>query len=159
MLSQFMLSLAKPDQYYQVFLSQGLSDSSSLQYMPPYMSNAAIGVGLGLGLLFVPVVNIPMHHFLKRRLIANGVATTGTSVGGVIWPIMLNKLFNNPSVGFAWGVRYSSFILVGLLVVANFLMKTRLPNRRQREAAGIIMPKPSLKALLSDAPYLLTVAG
>jgi MCP family monocarboxylic acid transporter-like MFS transporter 10 len=126
--------------------------------MPAQKSSSALGVGLGLGLLFVPVVNIPVHHFLKRRLIANSIVTTGTSIGGVIWPIMLNKLFNNPSIGFAWGVQYSSFILLHLLLVANFLMKTRLPNRWQQEAAGIITPKPLLKVLLSNTPYICSLS-
>lgn len=103
--SFFMLSLAKPHNYYQVFLSQ------------------AIGMGLGMGLVIVPAVSIPAHYFRRRRLLAMGFIfagqcypgvtrqpsiycfVTGSSLGGVIFPIMLNRLING-RVGFAWGIRF-----------------------------------------------------
>jgi hypothetical protein len=76
-----------------------------------------------------------------------------------VFPIMLNKLFDNPSVGFAWGVRASTFMVLGLLVVGNLLMSTRLPNRRQREAAGIVTPRPNRIGMLTDGIYMIALAG
>ena len=58
--SYFMLSLTKPHQYYETFLSQG------------------VGVGLGMGLLFLPSLSISSHYFRARRSIAMGVIFSGT---------------------------------------------------------------------------------
>ncbi|KAJ7160288.1 MFS general substrate transporter [Mycena filopes] len=69
--SLFMLSLAKPFQYYQASYAQGL------------------GMGIGLGLTFVPTVSITAHHFAKRRSLATGIVMSGSSVGGTIFPIFI----------------------------------------------------------------------
>ncbi|KAG9077914.1 hypothetical protein FS749_010160 [Ceratobasidium sp. UAMH 11750] len=70
----FMLSLAKENQYYQVFLPQ------------------AVGLGIGLGLLFLPSIGVISHHFRRRRALAMGIVTSGSSCGGIVFPIMLNKV-------------------------------------------------------------------
>ena len=75
----------------------------------------------------------------------------GSSIGGVIYPIMLNQLFNGKA-GFAWGVRLvasrfsydliihvpllcsaAAFLGLFLLTIANLLMRTRLPSRKHRK--------------------------
>ncbi|KAG2118187.1 MFS general substrate transporter [Suillus discolor] len=104
----FMLSLAKPDQYYQIFLSQG------------------IGSGIAIGLTNVPSFAVVSHHFQRRRALAMGIVATGSSLGAILHPIMLNNLING-RLGFANGVRASAALSGGLLVIANLLMRTRLP--------------------------------
>ena len=54
-----MLSLAHPDQYYQLFLSQG------------------IGMGLGSGLIYIPCLAVQSHHWRTRRALALGIVFTG----------------------------------------------------------------------------------
>lgn len=54
-----MVSLAHPDKYYQVYLSQG------------------VGLGIGAGLLYVPALAVQAHHWRKRRAFAMGVVVTG----------------------------------------------------------------------------------
>lgn len=61
--------------------------------------------GLGVGLLFIPSLSIQSHWFAKKRSLAIGLVASGTSVGGICFPIMLNKLIANPKVGFTNGVR------------------------------------------------------
>ncbi|KAG2358400.1 major facilitator superfamily domain-containing protein [Suillus spraguei] len=134
--SIFMLSLAKPHQYYQIFLAQG------------------IGMGIGMGLLFLPAISVTSHYFRRRRVAAMGVVLSGSSLGAVIYSIMLNNLFNG-SAGFGWGVRAAAFIDLGLLGIANLVMKTRLPSRRQRPDAKPV----DMKAILSDFGYWLCVIG
>ncbi|KAG8745514.1 hypothetical protein FRC10_007861 [Ceratobasidium sp. 414] len=133
--SLFMLSLAKENQYYQVFLPQ------------------AIGLGISLGLLFLPSIGVISHHFARRRSLAMGIVTTGSSCGGIIFPIMLNKIFRRS--GFAWGVRATAFVVLGCLIVANLLMRTRLPPKSKRPPA----PPPDFKAIMTDSAYLLSIAG
>jgi MCP family monocarboxylic acid transporter-like MFS transporter 10 len=64
-----MLSLSKPHQYYQIFLSQG------------------VGMGLGVGFTFVPTLSNLAHHFYDRKALATGIALSGSSTGALIFPI------------------------------------------------------------------------
>ena len=67
---------------------------------------------------------------------------------------MLNRLVNGKA-GFAWGVRATAFLTLGLLVIANGIMTTRLPNAKQRGPG----PKPNIKAIMTDAPYWVAATG
>jgi MFS family permease len=67
------------------------------------------------------------HFFLTKRGNATGVAMTSGSVGGIIFPLMLQALI--PKVGFAWATRILGFIIIFLLVLANILTKSRLPRK------------------------------
>jgi len=133
--SLFMLSLARPHHYYQVFLSQGL------------------GMGLGIGLTFVPTVSILVHHFERHRALASGIALSGSSIGAVIFPIMLNHLI--PKIGFAQAVRATAYIVLGCLVAANALMRTNLATSKLRANA----PPPDVWSFFTDAPYMVAVFG
>ncbi|KAJ7485645.1 MFS general substrate transporter [Mycena latifolia] len=129
-LSLFMLSLAKPFQYYQIFLSQGL------------------GMGIGIGLTFVPATSITSHHFAKRRSLAIGIVLSGSSAGSTIFPIMLNHLI--PKIGFPGAVRASGYLVLGGLVVGNALMRTR-----PRPARAV----PDVKSFFTDGAYLWAILG
>ncbi|KAG7095539.1 hypothetical protein E1B28_006277 [Marasmius oreades] len=101
--SLLLLSLAHKGQYYQVFLAQ------------------AVGLGLGQGLLFIPSLAIIPRYFRKRRAFATGIAVTGASVGGIIWPILLNQLSRKTS--FANAIRVTGGLAGAMLCCANLLMK------------------------------------
>lgn len=115
-LGLMMLSICK--EYYQFFLAQGILTAMgvSLTYHRPlWKTNWSFQTG-------VMSVNT---WFLRRRGLAMGITASGASLGGVIFPLMLKRLFN--SVGFSWGVRIESFLTLGLLIIANNLVKSRLP--------------------------------
>ncbi|EUC60404.1 MFS general substrate transporter, partial [Rhizoctonia solani AG-3 Rhs1AP] len=131
----FMLSLAKEGQYYQVFLPQ------------------AIGLGIALGLLFLPSIGVISHHFARRRSLTMGIVVSGSSCGGIIFPIMLNKVFERH--GFGWGVRSTAFVVLACLIAANLLMRTRLPPKSKRPPT----PPPDFKAIMTDFSYLAAIAG
>lgn len=54
-------------------------------------------MGLGLGLTFLPSLSVVGHHFRTRRALAVGVAISGASAGGIVFPIMLNRCVAAPS--------------------------------------------------------------
>ncbi|KAI4126979.1 MAG: hypothetical protein LQ347_004777 [Umbilicaria vellea] len=91
--------------------------------------------GLGGCLLNVPAIASIGHFFLAKRGNATGIAMTSGSLGGIVFPLMLQRLI--PTVGFAWATRILGFILVALLVVANLLIRSRLP-RKKYEAASVL---------------------
>ncbi|KAH9913285.1 major facilitator superfamily domain-containing protein [Fomitopsis serialis] len=134
----FMLSLADPTKYYQILLAQG------------------IGMGIGGGFMLVPALSLQGHYWKKRRSMALGLVVTGSGCGGIIYPIMLNRLISgNSAIGFAWGVRASGFLTLGLLVIAQLLMRARVPGAKERGE----QPKPNVWGALRDPSFVFTVFG
>lgn len=91
-----------------------------------FMLNFALA-GIGSSLVFTPAVAAIAHWFMVKRGTATGIATTGGSCGGVIFPLMLQSLF--PRVGWAWSTRILGLIFLVLLIPANLLIRSRLPKR------------------------------
>ena len=100
----FMLSLSTT--YYQVFLAQ------------------AVCVGLGAGLMFIPSAAILSTYFTTHLALATGVAAVGSSIGGVIYPIMLNQLLK--TTGFAWATRAVGFMVLATMLISNLVMRVRV---------------------------------
>ncbi|PLB38219.1 MFS general substrate transporter [Aspergillus candidus] len=104
----FMTSLSTT--YWQILLAQGIC------------------VGLGSGLLGLTSVAVIPLYFSKKRMIATGIAATGSSLAGIIYPIMLRRLF--VQIGFAWAVRALTFLILGCLMICCAVMKLRPRPRR-----------------------------
>ncbi|PGH10206.1 hypothetical protein AJ79_05459 [Helicocarpus griseus UAMH5409] len=120
-------------EYYQILLAQGICSP------------------LGAGALFYPSINSVTTWFHKRRAFALGIVASGSSVGGVMYPIMVSRLV--PRVGFGWAMRICAFLILALCIVVNLTVKSRLPPH----------PKPfKLKEFFTpflEIPFLLTTAG
>jgi MFS family permease len=99
----------------------------------------AFCVGIGTGCLFVPAVGIISTYFHSKLALATGIAASGSSLGtspflvlffsntasgGVIYPIVLHRLYN--SIGFGWSVRVIGFITLITLLIPNLVMKPRV---------------------------------
>ncbi|KAK1758436.1 riboflavin transporter MCH5 [Echria macrotheca] len=106
--------------------------------------------GLASSLLFTPAIAAVGHFFRARRGFATGVASTAGSVGGILFPIMLQRLF--ASVGWAWAIRILAFVCLAVTVVANFLIRARLPPARDAS------PHPDIRIFRSKAFALTTLA-
>lgn len=76
-----------------------------------------------------PAYGTIAHHFNVRRGFATGIASTAGGIGGIVFPIMLQKLL--PQLGFAWSTRILGFIMLALAVPQNLWIKARLPPRRE----------------------------
>lgn len=99
--------------YYQFMLAQGV-----------------LG-GATNGMTFNPAMAATSQYFNKNRGAAIGLAIAGSSIGGVVLPLALSRMFSD-SVGFGWGVRVVSFIALALLTAGCFLVKERLPSRKTK---------------------------
>lgn len=106
--------------------------------------------GLGCSLLFTPSFAAPGHFFMRRRGLATGLAATGGSVGGIVFPLMLEALF--PRLGWAWSIRVLAFLSLALCGGANFLIRRRLPPARNASA------HPDFR-IFGSRPFLLTTVG
>lgn len=72
--------------------------------------------GIGTGILMTPLVSVVATWFYRRRGIATSVATMGGSIGGVIFPIMLRRLYSE--VGYQWAIRILAFVFLACLLFA-----------------------------------------
>ncbi|KAI1734170.1 major facilitator superfamily domain-containing protein [Xylaria scruposa] len=126
-----MISLSK--EYYQFFLSQSIASA------------------IGTSFLFYPTIAAAGTWFKKHRALAFGIMVTGSSVGGVVLPILVTFLLEE--VGFGWAMRITGFFILGLLIFGNLAIKSRLPP----------VKKPwSLKEYFipfGEAPFLLLAIG
>ncbi|KAJ5130959.1 uncharacterized protein N7515_006998 [Penicillium bovifimosum] len=88
-----------------------------------------IGVlgGVGASLIFTPAISAIGHYFYEKRGLATGIAATGGSVGGIVFPLILEDLF--PKIGWAWATRVVALICLIVLSIANLLIKSRLPQK------------------------------
>jgi MFS transporter, MCT family, aspergillic acid transporter len=91
--------------YRQFFLAQGVcfGVSISLMYLPFCGSS---------NFSFFPSIACISHWFRRKRAWAMGIMYSGSSLGGVIWPILMSHIMNNPSLGFKWALRIAGFINV-----------------------------------------------
>ena len=105
-----MLSLCT--EYWQVLLAQGFC------------------VGIGAGCLFVPSVSVLPTYFSTRIGLAVGVGSSGSSIGGIIYPIILYRLIDR--IGFAWSVRVVAFIALGTLLIPIAIMRMRVKAPKAR---------------------------
>lgn len=94
-----MSSISK--EYYQFFLSHGLC------------------VGIGFGLILLPVISLPNQHFQKHRGLVVSTAIGGSSVGGVLWAIIFNRMINYNKFSYAWTQRTIGFIMVSERPASN----------------------------------------
>ena len=68
-----------------------------------------------------------------------GLVVSGSSLGGVIFPIMLVHLI--PNVGFPWAMRICAFLILALLIVANVTVRSRVPpTKRPFELMAVVRP-------------------
>lgn len=109
-LGLMMLSLCT--QYWQALLAQ------------------AFCMGIGAGLLFVPTVSLIPTWFSTHVGLAIGIASSGSSLGGVIYPVVLSRLI--PSIGFPWAVRSVGFIVLATFAVPLTVMRIRVRPPKPR---------------------------
>ncbi|KAK2764911.1 hypothetical protein FQN54_008608 [Arachnomyces sp. PD_36] len=126
--SVMMTSLSK--EYYQFILSQGI-----------------LG-GIACGMIFTPVVSTVGQYFTTLRAWAMGLVVSGAAIGGIVFPITLNRLLTQ--VGFAWAVRTVGFLMLVLVIVASLTTKEFAPRRQKQ----LFIPK-----AFTRWPYIFANAG
>lgn len=57
-----------------------------------------------------------------------GIVSTGSSIGGVVFPITVSRLIY--TVGYPWAMRASAILILGLLLVAIATVRSRFPPAR-----------------------------
>lgn len=126
-----MTSISK--EYYQFILAQGICSP------------------LGASAVFYASTNSVVTWFHHKRALALGIMTAGSSLGGVIFPIMVDHLV--PEVGFGWAMRICAFLILFLLGVSNLTVRSRLRHHRKPfRVLDFLRP-------LRELRFVLTVTG
>lgn len=107
--------------------------------------------GLATCLLFTCAIGTVQHWFLKRRGLATGLAISGGSIGGIVFPLILGRLL--PEVGFTWTTRIAAFILLPFAICAAILMEGRFSRPVDEERRNL----PNLNFLLR--PHVAILAA
>ncbi|KAI0672646.1 MFS general substrate transporter [Trametes maxima] len=114
-----------------LFLSSFVSE---IQYL---ILLQGVGVGVGGGLVYMPVVKFLPEWFSERRGLAGGITQAGNGVGGFVFPFMLNSLLGK--VGLRWTLRIWAILIAVVAGTASLGMHSRFPvpkytavNRRPR---------------------------
>ena len=105
----------------------------------------AICIGLGQGCLFIPSVAIIPQYFTNKNAFATGLASSGSSLGGVIYPIVFSQL--QPRIGFSWATRVLGFISLTTCLVSISVMHVRQIPKQRRSLLEF--------AAFKEAPYSL----
>lgn len=112
--------------YVALFSWFGLVDVKLKGYYHFILVFSIIG-GLGTSLLSTVAIGTIGHWFNARRGFATGLASCAGSLGGVFFNLMISSLFT--SAGFAWATRALGFVFLFLLIIANLLIRSRLPGK------------------------------
>lgn len=136
----FMTSLCR--KYYQFFLAQGVL------------------LGLSFAFISVPAASIAPLFFPRNRGVAQGIVIAGSSLGGVIWPIVLNELLTTDNVGFGWSLRICGFMMIALLAIVVVgiqrppHMNVKAKPKPEADEAGTSEPHKPAKKVKSDLSRL-----
>lgn len=101
---------------------------------------------------FYPTISAIAHWFDHKRGLALGIVVAGSSIGGICWPFMLERLFD--ATGFAWTVRITGFTCLALLTPSCFLVVPRLPPRKSAK-----VNLKDFKEMFTDLRYTLLTAA
>ncbi|KAK5045825.1 hypothetical protein LTR84_008918 [Exophiala bonariae] len=105
----------------------------------------AVTIGVGSGCLFIPSVAIMPQYFTTRKVIATGIAASGSAIAGVIYPIVFYRL--QPQIGFPWTTRVLGFMMLATLSIPIAVMRVRVKAIGKRSIFD--------KAALKEPPYVL----
>ncbi|KAL2863151.1 putative MFS monocarboxylate transporter (Mct) [Aspergillus lucknowensis] len=120
-------------EYYQILLAQGVCSS------------------IGISCLFTPATYSTLTWFHRRRGLAIGIVAAGSSLGGVLFPIMFDHLITD--VGFAWAIRIAAFLILAMLIFGNLTVRSRIkPFPKNLRLIDYLKP-------LRERVYLLTSIG
>lgn len=146
-----MLSLCH--ELWQAMLAQGFvigEDCALAMPQDELVTNVVYcPIGIGSGCLFVPAVAILPTYFSTKIGMAIGLAASGSSMGGIIYPIVFYRLV--PRIGFPWAVRVLGFMALVTLLLPIFAMRMRVQPRRVRALID--------RSAFKDYPYITFCFG
>lgn len=127
-------------EYYQILLSQGVCSA------------------MGVCAIYQPAMNCIPSWFEQKRGTAYGIVSTGSSLGGVLFPIMVSRLITE--VGYGWAMRIAAFIILFLVSVTIVTVRSRVPpTPRAMSRDSLLRPFTEVKMVLVFVGFLFLTFG
>ncbi|KAI0014482.1 MFS general substrate transporter [Xylariaceae sp. FL0662B] len=133
----------------------GLIGTSFVSQYPLVFVLFGVVIGLGFGVMYVTGLAILTEYFTTKLPIATGCATAGSSIGGIVYPILFRYLVDR--VGFPWTCRIFALMSGTLLLIACLLVRPRRAGNFEHES---LRPSPSTRKglrhfqMLKDMSFL-----
>ena len=137
-----------------IFVALGfMLTSISTAYWSIFLAQGVL-TGLGTSFLCIPSIAIVPPYFKPtRRPLAMGLATLGSGLAGVIYPIIFQSL--QPALGFPWAVRVQGFISLALCLFAIIVARPRYAKNAKKRAFRTLFKG----ANLGDSFFILYVTS
>lgn len=84
--------------------------------------------GVSGACLTTTALAVVAHWFERRRGMASGIAFVGSSVGGILFPLVLKATLER--YGWKVAVRIVAGIVAGEMLIGNVCIRGRLPRKR-----------------------------
>lgn len=91
------------------------------------LSFTALGVANSLGM--TPCTSVLNHWFNKKSGNVIGLATSGGSVGGLFFPLVLRHTYEVH--GYEWSIRILAFVSLGCMIISTILVKARFKREKK----------------------------
>lgn len=106
-----------------VMFTGGFIAASFAQRIWQLYLTQGVMIGLGIGAIFIPSVQVLPQWFLKRRSLAGGIASAGSGFGGLAFSLGTNAMIQQISL--AWSLRITGLICLVANFVGVLLIKDR----------------------------------
>lgn len=141
-------------QYYQILLAQGVCSAigAACIFQPGRSPTSSCLWSVSLGTDWITAaMTCVAGWFNKKRGAAFGILTSGSSLGGVVYPIMVTRLVEE--VGFPWAMRTCGFLILFLMIIAIFTIRPFSPPQPHPVTrAQLVKP-------LKEPNFLLLLTG
>lgn len=117
-----------------VFFVGGLMATANCTQLYQFILAFGLCTSTGCAMLMSPLVNCVGHFFNRKRGMAMAISMPGASLGGVIWPQVCRKLYDQ--VGFPWTMRILGFAMGSMLLVTCCLISDRHNEMRHVRKEG-----------------------
>ena len=120
-----------------------------------------------MGFITIPAMAAVTKHFTKHRGIASGFTIAGSSLGGVIWPIMLDRLLNKDGVSFGSTVRIVGYVMIPVGVLSTMLVRLPKTEAAAKSPEDGVASSPVIKppkkktdfSVIRKPAFILVVVG
>ncbi|AAS51764.2 ADL156Cp [Eremothecium gossypii ATCC 10895] len=87
----------------------------------------SLSSGVGAGILTTPLISCVATWFNRRRAVATSLATCGGSIGGIVIPLILRRMY--VTIGYKWALKVLALVFLVSLTFAAFLARERVTPR------------------------------
>ncbi|CAP74170.1 Pc14g00290 [Penicillium rubens Wisconsin 54-1255] len=121
-------------EFYQFLLAQG------------------VVLGISMGMATWPMLALVGQYIKVKRAAAMGIVLGGSSLGGIIWPIAIDRLINHPNIGFPWTMRIVGFIMIPCFTFSCAVAKSPKKATTNAESRDLNQARGENTTEQKDAP-------